>query len=162
MTEYIDYRGIQNFYTMKDTAELIGVSEDQLKEAMETLDLLQDKDPEGHAGLRKEKICQVHQFIYRKERGLPNQERQRISIPYLNYNEMKSEYSVKETAELFQMPLSTLAKYADRYGIFPYARKGKAYLDVYQVRSLHNSIYIEQLSRSPWSILFEQMGDGEG
>jgi hypothetical protein len=161
MAEYFDYKELKSFYTMKDAAELIGLSEDELKKTMEAMDILQDKDPEGHIGLRREKFCQVHQYVYRNERGLPLQERQRIGIPFLDYNTMKSEYTVKETAALFQMPLSVLAKYAERYGIFPYIRNGKAYLDVYQVRSLHNFIYTEQLSKNPWSILLEQMEEGE-
>ncbi len=162
MAEYFDYKELRSFYPMKDAAELIGLSEDELKQTMEAMDILQDKDPEGHIGLRREKFCQVHQFVYRNERGLPLQERQRIGVPYLDYNTMKGEYTVKETAVLFQMPLPVLAKYAERYGIFPYTRNRKAYLDVYQVRSLHNFIYTEQLSKNPWSILLEQMEDGEG
>ena len=161
MTEYLDYKELKSFYTMKEAAELIGLSEDQLKKTMESMDVLQDKDPEGHSGLRREKFSQVHQFVYRSERGLPHQERQRIGIPYLDYNAMKAEYTVQETARLFQMPLPTLSKYAERYGVFPYARNGKAYLDVYQVRSLHNFIYTEQLSKNPWSILLEQMEEDE-
>lgn len=162
MAEYFDYKELKSFYTMKEAAELIGLSEDQLKKTMESMDVIQDKDPEGHSGLRREKFSQVHQFVYRSERGLPLQERQRIGVPYLDYNAMKAEYTVQETAQLFQMPLQTLSKYAERYGVFPYARNGKAYLDVYQVRSLHNFIYTEQLSKNPWSILLEQMEDGEG
>ena len=161
MAEYLDYKGLDSFYTLKDAADLIGMPEEELKQTMDALEVPHDTDPDGQIGLKRENLCKVHQYVYKNERGISIQERHRIGIPYLDYNAMKSEYTVKETAALFQMTLSTLSKYAEHYGVFPYARNGKAYLDVYQVRSLHNFIYTEQLSQNPWSILLEQMEDGE-
>ena len=64
-----------------------------------------------------------------------------MTVPYINYFEMKEYYTIPEVCELFEMSKEDLRKQCDLYGVVPRRNEIGEYGFVkYDVRKLHNAI----------------------
>ena len=78
-----------------------------------------------------------------------------MSVPYINYMNMKEFYTIKEVWELFQMSKDELRRECETHQIEPRRNEIGEYGFVkYDVRKLHNLIYhadkTSPKNESPW------------
>lgn len=74
-------------------------------------------------------------------------------VPYINYKELKTFYTIAEVCKLFRMSLEELKEKCNLYRVYPRRNEiGEAGFVSYDIRKLHYAIYHEDAGREedPW------------
>ena len=66
---YIDYKQLEEFYTIKGTCELFEMSKSELKAACETHNVQPRRNEIGAYGFVKYDICRLHNLLYHEGRN---------------------------------------------------------------------------------------------
>lgn len=71
-------------------------------------------------------------------------------IPYIRYNDLKKPfYTLDETCSMFEMDRTELRANSEKYNIVPQRDEvGQAGFSTYDLRRLHNHIYVETHPRA--------------
>ena len=66
---YINYKQLEEFYTIKSTCELFEMSKNELKSACETHNAQPRRNEIGVYGFVKYDICRLHNLLYHEGRN---------------------------------------------------------------------------------------------
>lgn len=66
---YINYKQLEEFYTIKSTCELFEMSKSELKSACETHNVQPRRNEIGVYGFVKYDICRLHNLLYHEGRN---------------------------------------------------------------------------------------------
>ena len=66
---YINYKQLEEFYTIKSTCELFEMSKNELKSACETHNVQPRRNEIGAYGFVKYDICRLHNLLYHEGRN---------------------------------------------------------------------------------------------
>ena len=67
--QYINYKELDEFYTVQQLASLFGMSKQELKEACEKYDIEPRKNDIGEYGFVRYDVRKLHNFLYYESRG---------------------------------------------------------------------------------------------
>ncbi len=78
-------------------------------------------------------------------------------VPYIDYNDLKEFYTIKETCKLFEISKAELRAYSEEFAVEPRMNEiGEHGFPRYDIRKLHNAIYYSDRDCSfkesdPWA-----------
>ena len=67
--KYLDYRGMEEFYTIDEVCRLFEISKQELKHYADKYSIQPQEDQYGNWGFRKVLVRKLHNYIYKEQKN---------------------------------------------------------------------------------------------